>query len=171
MKQGISIIFLIISGFFIMTVLVIAFFNMPNMNIGFIPKLLTITIFIIPALITGTIGLAISKFKNWKFRIGIVLLSSIGFFILEILTIVLLLADSKELAYYLEKNGQSILILKELKNIYNDYLFGGIVFACILITGLILTFNKSSKNELKKTLEANKNLEEYKNFQVTTFDQ
>ena len=81
-RKILSIVFYVIAGFFLYTVNVLAFVNIAAIKTATPPptwtKLVIIGTFAVPALISLLIGLAITRFQQWKRDAGIVLVSAAG---------------------------------------------------------------------------------------------
>jgi len=91
-------------------------------------KLGIMGVFCIPGLISLLIGLAISRFQNWKSNTGIVLLSGAGFTVLVVFTFLCLLLSSEFKELFPE----------DKLDFFNDYVTGTFCVIVLLFTGALL---------------------------------
>ena len=119
MRKIISIIFYVISGFFFYSVCAISFVNQPPNYAKFI----IIGIFCVPALIALGIGLALSRFQNWKRDTGIVIISAAGVTTGILFTMICMFMSPEFKEYFPENNFESL----------SDYVSG---ISCIVILGI-----------------------------------
>ncbi|MEJ2157724.1 MAG: hypothetical protein P8X96_20540 [Desulfobacteraceae bacterium] len=87
-RKTISILVYILGGFFVYTVCLLAFVDDPEIGAY---KFAIMGGFSIPAFIFLIVGAAICRFQNWKFSMGIVLLSVSGFNLLGFITVICIL--------------------------------------------------------------------------------
>jgi hypothetical protein len=87
-RKIISMFFYIPGGIFVHTVCLLAFVNIPQVGAF---KFAIIAGFSITALFFLVIGAVIYRFQNWKYSIGIVLLSAVSFTLLGVITFICIL--------------------------------------------------------------------------------
>lgn len=135
-RKTISIFFYILGGFFVYTVCLLAFTNVPKIGAF---KFVIIGGFSIPALIFLVIGAAACRFQNWRASIGIALLSGVGFNLLVVITFICLLLTPEFEAFF---PGNRLAF-------FNDY-FSGFSVMLILagLGGSMLITNKRKTAEL-----------------------
>jgi len=123
-RKVISIICYVAAGFFVYMVSLLSFINEPPVA----TKLGIMGVFCIPGLISLLIGLAISRFQNWKSNTGIVLLSGAGFTVLVVFTFLCLLLSSEFKELFPE----------DKLDFFNDYVTGTFCVIVLLFTGALL---------------------------------
>lgn len=96
-RRIISLFFFVLGGFFVYTVSILAFINIADVGAF---KFAIMGGFSIPALIFLLIGAAICRFQNWKYSIGIVLLSVAGFNLFGIITFICILLTPGVFEYF-----------------------------------------------------------------------
>jgi len=134
-RKTISVFFLVLGGFFVYTVSILAFTNIPDVGAF---KFAIIGGFSIPALISLVIGAAICRFQNWKSSIGIVLLSVVGFNLLGIITAICILLTPEFFEYFPSNPFAS----------FNDYLSGLLVMLFFSVLGIFLL--KTNRGKIAK---------------------
>ena len=139
MRKVISIIFYVISGFFFYMVCLLAFMNPPVKQLPVLVKFALIGGFSIPALIAMGIGLACSRFQNWKRDIGIITISAAGFTTFMVLTIICMLISPEFKELYPDNKFE----------FFSDYVTGT---GCIIILGTIgVLLIKIGKNNAEQS--------------------
>lgn len=122
MRKIISIFFFFIGGFFVYMVSLLAFTNIPEVGVF---KFAIICGFCIPALIFLVIGSGIRSFQNWKYHIGIVLLSVSGVNLLIVINFICIFL-TPELLEYFPSNPLAY---------FNDYFSGSVVMIFLAALG------------------------------------
>jgi len=131
-RKVISIICYVAAGFFVYMISFLSFINEPPVA----AKLAIMGVFCIPGLISLLIGLAISRFRNWKSNTGIVLLSGAGFTVLVVFIFFCLLLSSEFRELFPEAK----------LDFFNDYVTGTFCVVILLFTGALL-LRKAKKAE------------------------
>jgi hypothetical protein len=130
-----GVIFLILSGFFIYMLGLLAFIELPDPETG---KFAIMAGIFVPLAIFHTIGLYLYRGANWKTSTGITLFIGSSFNVL-IITVILLMQASPEALGSIDASGISA---------FSSYLFGFSVMALLSGLGAILYFtgkaNKAS---------------------------
>lgn len=136
MRKALSTIFYVISGFLLNTLCLFSFFKSPEIS----GKAIIIGIYAVLAAIMAVIGLAISRFINWKRVLGILFVSSavIGSFI--IFTIVCTFLDP-ELKKLLPQKSLSPNPLE----VFSDYFSGLVCILALAIIGGLLIIKSPQK--------------------------
>ena len=132
-RKVISIIFYAISGFFFYGVCLVAFMSGPP---GLI-KFAVIGVFCIPAFIALGIGLACSRFQNWKRDVGIVITFAAGCMSFLVFTMACLLM-SREFRELLPGHKMSL---------FSNFVPGISFVALFGITGILLIKTSKRKAE------------------------
>lgn len=123
LRKILSIMSLVISGFFIYMVTLIAFIKVPSNE-----KFLISGIFIIPVILFHLVGLYIVRFKNWMRNTGIVILSGAGVTTLVLLSLITV-SMSEEF-----KTASDVNPLEY----FNQWFMGGFVLLISISIGLTL---------------------------------
>ena len=104
MRKILSIVFYVIAGFFLYMVTGLAFVNIPAIKTATPSpawmKLVVIGTFAVPALISLLIGLAVTRFQQWKRDVGIVLVSAGGVTSFIAVTIVCFFMSAESKRYF-----------------------------------------------------------------------
>lgn len=132
-RNGIGIFFLIVSGFFIYSVGLLAFFDIGS------KKFMIMGGTSIPLMISHLIGLALYRGSNWKVPTGITLSIGGSFNILAVISI-LSIKGSPEISKAMDTNGLDA---------FSDYLCGFTVMAIFMGAGAALFFLGKSANKSK----------------------
>lgn len=130
LNKALSIISLIASGFFLYTVVFIAFIQVESLNI----KLIMMGIFSIPVLLTLFLGLALRSFDRWERVCSVVIFSTASFCAFLFLSIICILY-SPELKDVIDR---------EAFTFFSDMLFGFGFFSFVLLLGTMLFFKSKS---------------------------
>ena len=126
-RNILGILFLIVSGFFVYMVSLMAFFEFPDVGGA---KFLILGGICIPLLIFHLIGLAFYRGANWKISTGITFFVGAAFNILVVISI-LSIKYSPEIAEVVDTSGLSA---------FSDYLSGFVVMALFIGLGIALFF-------------------------------
>jgi len=130
-RKIISVFFYIIGGFFISAVCLLSFIKIPE---GGSFKFAVVGGFSIPALIFLILGAAVRRFQNWKFSIGIALLSGVGSSLLVVINFICILL-TPEFDKLSPANSLSC---------FSDYYSGFIVMSVLAgIGGFLLKIGKT----------------------------
>ena len=146
-RKTLSIVFYIIAGFLFYTVAVLAFVNIAALKTSTPPpawtKLLIIGIFVVPALISLLIGLAIARFQHWKRDVGIVFVSAGGVTSFIAVTMVCLVM-SPEFKRYLPSSAP------DMSQFFGDSATGIVFTAASILLGawLIMTSRRNGKQAI-----------------------
>lgn len=138
-RNGVGILFFVVSGFFVYMVGLLAFFDLPDVGTK---KFMIMGGFSIPLIIFHLIGLAFYRGANWKTSTGITLFVGGAFNILVVISM-LSIKGSPEIAEVMDTSSL---------NAFNDYVSGFVVMAIFLGVGTILYLlgrpaNKSSNSD------------------------
>jgi len=114
MRKVSSIIFKVIAGFFFYGASLLAFVSEPQTGVTGV-KLTILIGFSIPAVVALCVGLALTRFRNWKRDTGIVLLSASGTTASVVLTFVCMLMTEEFRA----------MMKPDTLTLFSDYLTGG----------------------------------------------
>lgn len=129
-RKIISVFFYVLGGFFVYSVCLLAFINIPRVGAF---KFIIMGGFSIPALIFLIIGAAIDRFQNWKSSIGTVLLSAVGFTLLGVITFICILI-TPGIEEFFPNNKLAL---------FNDYYSGFLVMlAWASLGGFLLKISK-----------------------------
>jgi hypothetical protein len=126
LKKVLSIVSLVISGFFLHISVAMAFIQVPS----FSAKLATTGIFLIPMLLTLLIGLALRSFTQWQRVCGAVFISTAIVCALLFLTIICMLY-SPELKSVVDQKAWAL---------FSDIFSGVGFFSLILLSGVALFY-------------------------------
>lgn len=132
MRKVFSILFMIAGGFFIYGVSLMSFMSVSDLGL----KLMLVLIFAVPAVISITIGLFLSKFKNSFRDVGIVLVSGACFGLLVVIMLVMVMS--------IEEYKEIVSPKPEI--MFNDYGFGTFITGGFIIAGIVLIL--TNKKEL-----------------------
>ena len=113
-------------------VCLLAFINIPQVGVF---KFVIMGGFSIPALISLFMGAVICRFQNWKYSIGIVLLSSVGFNLLVVIAFISILLTTDLHEFFPDNNLAS----------FNDYLSGFSLMFFLAGLGCILLMSNKRK--------------------------
>ncbi|KJG08065.1 hypothetical protein UB33_00370 [Photobacterium angustum] len=138
-RNGIGIIFFIVSGFFVFILGFIAFFDFPVIEIN---KFIMLGILSIPLFIFHLIGLAFYRGSNWKVSSAITLFIGCTINIMLVISILSVKGSPKLL---------DVLNISNL-DIFRDYISGFAVMAIFMGIGVTLY---TSENSAKKRTEDN----------------
>jgi hypothetical protein len=127
MRKVFSIICYVIAGFFFYMVCVMAFANAPSLGV----KLGTLLGVSIPAVVAHLVGLALSRFRNWRRDTGIVLLSAAGVSAFLVFTFVCML---------MTEEFRKMMNPKTL-TFFSDYLTGGGLTLGLLVVGWLFVWS------------------------------
>jgi hypothetical protein len=140
MRKVLSIVFYVIAGFFVYMVCEMAFTNLGTLPSKSEPPLWVkpaiVGGFSIPGAIALVIGLAISRFQNWKRDIGIVFVSGVGVTVFGVLMIVCILQEP-EFTKMLSNNNSFAM--------FSDFVSGVSCILLFLVAGIVLIM--SSRKE------------------------
>jgi peptidoglycan/LPS O-acetylase OafA/YrhL len=137
MRKVIAILFYVVAGFSVYMVSLLAFINQPP-----IAKWAIVGGFTLPVLLFLGIGLAISRFQNWKKHTGIVLVSGAGFTCFVVFTFICLLTTDD----FRQQLGPDTL------NFFTGYISGGIVLLGTIALGVILLLTSKPQIKQEKAL-------------------
>ena len=130
LRKVLSIISLVISGFFLHFSVAMAFIQMPSFG----AKLATIGIFIIPTILTLFIGLALRSFTQWQRVCGVVFISTAIACILLFLTIICMIY-SPELKSVVNRKAWEL---------FSDVISGVGFFSLVSLSGVVLFYKGNS---------------------------
>jgi glucan phosphoethanolaminetransferase (alkaline phosphatase superfamily) len=128
MSNPVSILFYVVAGFFFYTVNVLGFVSEAPRT----TKWGIMLAFIVPAVGSLSIGLAINSFRNWKRDVGIVLLSTAGLMSFLVFSFVCFL-KSEEFKKMMKPDTLAF---------FNDYVTGALCLSISAIVGLLLLKKK-----------------------------
>ena len=123
MRKVIAILFYVGAGFFVYMASLLTFINQPALA-----KWCIVGGFAVPVLLLLGIGLAISRFQNWKKHTGIVLVSGAGVTGFVVFTFICLLTTED----FRQQLGPDTL------NFFTGYISGGIFLLCTMGLGVML---------------------------------
>ena len=126
LRKVLSIISLVISGFFLHLSVAMAFIQMPSFG----AKLATIGIFLIPTILTLFIGLALRSFTQWQRVCGVVFISTAIACSLLFLTIICMIY-SPELKSVVDRKAWAL---------FSDTVSGVGFFSLVSLSGIILFY-------------------------------
>jgi hypothetical protein len=145
-RRVLSVVFYIVAGFLFYTVSVLAFIdgaalgaNQPAFGAedATFVKWLPIIIFVVPALITLVIGLAIMGFRDWRRDAGIVFLSVAGFTTFGIFMFA---------TTFMNEEYRKLMPpdMPDVMKIFGDYITGAVVIVVLALAGglLVITGRK-----------------------------
>jgi hypothetical protein len=125
-RKVLSIVSLVISGFFLYILLIVSFAPMPSFNI----KLAVMGIYLIPTLLALFMGLALRSFAQSQRVCGILILSTAAFCAFVILSVVCVLAAPEFRS----------LVGPEAFALFADVSSGVIFFSLVLFLGAVLFY-------------------------------
>lgn len=145
-RKILSIIFYVIGGFFCYAANLLAFINIAAVKTTTTPpawlKLLIVGIFAAPALIALLIGLAITRFQQWKRDTAIVLLSASGLTSFVALTVICIFM-SPDAKKYLPPDSPDPLRLG------GDWVTGAVSIAACIVAAVLLLVASTAKKKAR----------------------
>jgi hypothetical protein len=133
LRKVLSIISFVVSGFFLYISIFSAFLRYPEelaLEVGFDLKLFMLGLFLIPALLTLLLGLALRSFSRWQRVCGVVFLSTAAFCAFVFLTIICMIYSP----------GFETFRDQEIFSMLSDLASGVGFFSLILSSGAVLYY-------------------------------
>jgi len=141
-RKILSIAFYVIAGFFLYAVTGLAFVNIAAVKTAAPPaawmKLVIIGTFAVPALISLLIGLAITRFQEWKRDVGIVLVSAGGVTLFIAVTMVCLFISPESKRYFPPDSP-------DMSQFFGDSTAGIISVVTSIVLGVLLIITSRQK--------------------------
>jgi len=134
-----SIILEVIAGFFLFIVTLLAY--MSGMPAGW--KLMSLGLFLLPAVVVMAIGLALTRFRFWKRDTGVVLLSVTGCTLFAVFTMACMLMSEEFRKLFIDGAG----------NPFGSYVVGTAVNAALAALGWYLVKKGADKAEPPATMQ------------------
>lgn len=128
MRRVFSIILYVIAGFFLCSLALMGFINVPEASKVPEMKWIMVIIFLVIAAIPLLGGLAIMRFRNWKRETGVVLLSAMAFTAFELFTLATMFMSEEFRAT----------LPQESLDMFSDYITGGAIFVALVALGFML---------------------------------